>query len=157
MFFSKEIIVKSPFTGRVIPLEKIPDAVFSKKMMGDGIAIEPSEGVAVSPAAGEIKVLFPYGHAFGIKTEEGLELLVHIGIDTVELKGEGFKKFVKQGDKVNAGDKLIEFDINFIKEKAPSIISPVVIVNMQIVKKIIRCNFQKVERGVDEILKVVLK
>jgi PTS system glucose-specific IIA component len=157
MFFSKEIIIKSPFSGRVIPIEKVPDAVFSKKMMGEGIAVEPNEGIAVSPISGEVAVLFPYGHAFGIKTEEGLELLIHIGIDTVELKGAGFKKLIKQHDKVKTGDKLIEFDINFIKEKAPSIISPVVIVNVQAVKKINKTNQQEVKAGIDEILRVVMK
>lgn len=159
MLFSKEkeIIIKSPFTGKVIPIEKVPDAVFSQKMMGEGIAVEPSEGIALAPISGEIAVLFPYGHAFGIKTEEGLELLIHIGIDTVELKGAGFKKLAKQGDKVKAGDKLIEFDLNFIKEKSPSVISPIVIVNVQAVKKINKPNQQEVKAGIDEILKVVMK
>lgn len=156
--FSKEeqgIEIKAPLSGFVIALEKVPDPVFSQKMMGDGIAIDPLNGVVISPISGQILTCFP--HALGIKTEEGLEVLIHIGIETVKFKGEGSKKLVNPGDKVNEGDKLIEFDLNYYRKNAPSTISPIVITNMQKVKKIIKTNLKEVKKGEDVILKVILK
>lgn len=152
----KEVIIKSPVCGKIVPIEKVPDTVFSGKIMGDGIAIEPDDTIVFAPVDGELAVLFPGGHAFGIRTKEGLEILVHIGIDTVELKGEGFKKLIKQGERVNTDKRLIEFDLNIIKQKSPSIISPIVITNMQIVKKILKTDNQSVKAG-DEIMRVILK
>ncbi|NMB18297.1 MAG: PTS glucose transporter subunit IIA [Erysipelothrix sp.] len=103
--------------GRVIALEKVEDQVFSSKMMGDGYAIEPSDGKVVSPVDGEITVAFPTGHAYGIKTKDGKEILLHLGIDTVELEGKGFTPHVKVGDKVKAGDHIADMDLELIKRE----------------------------------------
>ena len=105
-------------------------------MLGDGFAIIPKGNKVYAPIAGEIKVLFPTLHAVAIETTEGLELLIHIGIDTVELKGEGFTGHVKVGDMVKQGDLLITFDEEIIKSKATSIITPVLITNMDIISSI---------------------
>ena len=93
-------------------------------MMGDGAVVIPSNGDVVAPADGEVSFVFPSKHAVGLTTTDGLELLIHIGIDTVKLDGKGFETFVKEGDKVKKGDKLLSFDLEFIKENAPSIASP---------------------------------
>lgn len=128
--------IKSPITGTGLPLSEVPDEVFASKMMGDGIAFEPSEGTLYAPIDGEIVQVFPTLHAVGIKSNNGLEILVHIGIDTVNLSGEGFESFVVVGDKVAAGQKLISFDIDLIKEKAKSAIIPLIITNMDNVANI---------------------
>lgn len=130
----KRIELKSPFEGKVIALTEVPDAVFSSKLVGDGIAFEPNKGVIYAPADGKVIQVFPSKHAIGLITEEGLELLIHIGIDTVNLKGEGFENYVKAGDSVRAGDKLMSFDTNLIREKAKSILSPFVITNLDAVE-----------------------
>lgn len=130
----KRIELKSPFEGKVIELTEVPDTVFSSKLVGDGVAFEPNKGIVYAPANGRIVQVFPSKHAIGLKTEEGLELLIHIGIDTVNMKGEGFESYVKTGDSVKTGDKLMSFDTNLIKEKAKSILSPLVITNLDIVQ-----------------------
>lgn len=128
---SRDIL--APMTGEIINIENVPDEVFSQKMVGDGIAIEPTDGIVVAPCDGKIIQLFPTNHAIGIETEEGLQILIHIGIDTVELKGEGFKSYVSKDDYVKAGDKLLEVDLEYLKKKGKSIISPIVITNMELV------------------------
>ncbi|SHH88775.1 PTS sugar transporter subunit IIA [Clostridium intestinale] len=107
--------VVSPIDGEMKLLNDVNDEAFASKMMGDGIAVTPSNGIVYAPVSGEITMLFPTNHALGIKTKEGVELLIHIGIDTVELNGRGFTGLVKQGDVVDIGDKLIEFDVDLIK------------------------------------------
>lgn len=102
-------------SGQVLPLENVADQVFSTKMMGDGFAIEPTEGKVVAPVDGEIAVAFPTGHAYGIVTKQGVEILLHLGIDTVELDGAGFEPQVKVGDKVKAGDTLALMDLEAIR------------------------------------------
>lgn len=118
----------------MIELTEVPDTVFSSKLVGDGIAFEPNKGIIYAPADGKIIQVFPSKHAIGFKTEEGLELLIHIGIDTVNMKGEGFESYVQTGDSVKAGDKLMSFDTNLIKEKAKSTLSPFVITNLDAVE-----------------------
>lgn len=125
----KEEVVMAPLTGTVRQLEEVPDPVFAEKMMGEGIAIEPSDGIVVAPFDGEIVQLFPTKHAIGIKSESGLEILIHIGLETVALDGEGFEAFIKQGDHVKMGDKLIALEIDVIKEKASSTITPIIMTN----------------------------
>lgn len=112
--------------GLVVPLEDVPDPVFSEKMMGDGYAIELSDGKITAPISGELTAVFPTGHAFGIMTNDGIEILIHIGIDTIELNGKGFELKVKQEEKVKQGDVLVEIDIDYIKSKDKSLISPIV-------------------------------
>lgn len=102
--------------GEMIPLESVKDPVFSTKAMGDGVAFIPKVGEITSPVDGTIEVAFPTGHAIGLKSDNNIEILIHVGIDTVELNGEGFKLLVKQGEKVKRGQKLIEFDLKKIKE-----------------------------------------
>ena len=121
--------LKSPLTGKVLPLSEVPDQVFSSGVMGKGIAIDPELGELVAPADGEITTIFPTGHAVGITTTDGAEILIHIGMDTVELNGNGFEILVKQGDLVKAGDLLIRFDIEAIRAAGYSVITPVVITN----------------------------
>lgn len=125
--------VLSPIDGKIIQIEKVPDQTFAEKLLGDGFAVIPSGNSIYAPADGEITVLFPTKHAFAITTKEGLELLVHIGIDTVALNGEGFTAYVSQGDKVQKGDKILTLDSEFIKSKGKSLITPVIITNMDIV------------------------
>lgn len=119
-----------PVKGKILPISEVPDQVFSEKMMGDGFAIEPEDGTYVSPVDGEIISVFPTKHAVGIRAKSGLEILVHIGLDTVELKGQGFNVYVKEGDLVKQGDALVKVDLAYIKENATSHISPIVFTNL---------------------------
>lgn len=131
LFGNKETSISliAPATGDIVSLENVPDPVFSQKMMGEGVAIDPVEGDVVSPVDGEIMQMFPTKHAVGIKAKNGAEILIHIGLETVSLEGEGFDAFVSQGDKVSVGDKLVSFDMDVVKEKAKSTITPVIITN----------------------------
>ncbi|MEE3078377.1 MAG: glucose PTS transporter subunit IIA [Bdellovibrionota bacterium] len=126
----KALTMRSPLVGKIINIADVPDATFAQKILGDGVAVEPTEGILYAPVDGEVAQLFHTNHALGIKTENGSEVLLHVGIDTVKMNGEGFKAYVKVGDSVKAGDKLIEFDLNLIREKAKSDITPFVITNM---------------------------
>lgn len=141
----EEII--SPMHGKLLPITEVPDQVFSGKMMGDGFAIEPTEGTIVSPVNGEIVNVFPTKHAIGILSEGGKEILIHIGIDTVKLNGEGFEILVAQGDKVTQGQALLKVDLDFVKKNAPSIISPVVFTNLQEGQQIILKKQGSVAKG----------
>lgn len=117
----------SPMTGRVIPLEETPDEVFSRKLMGDGVAILPEEGALYSPVDGVVVSVAGALHAYGIVTDEGLEVLLHVGIDTVKLEGEGFKPHVCVGDKVKAGDLLAEVELERIMNEGLSVVTPVIV------------------------------
>lgn len=134
LFGSKEeqqLNVTSPLTGKVLRMEDVPDQAFSQKMMGDGFAIDPTSGDVYAPIDAEIALVFEAtGHAIGLKTEEGLEILLHFGVDTVNLQGEGFDVKVKQGDKVKAGDLLLSVDLETVKSKAPSVVTPVIFTNL---------------------------
>lgn len=123
------IVLTSPITGTIVPLEKVEDQVFSSGALGKGIAIEPTVGELYAPANGEITTLFPTGHAVGITTEDGAEVLMHIGMDTVEMDGDGFELVVKQGDKVKQGDLLVKFDIEKIKAAGHPVVTPIVVTN----------------------------
>lgn len=127
---NEEIEILSPLKGEVLPLNEVKDEAFASGILGNGIAINPKEGVLVSPVNGVVSALLPTLHAIGITTQEGAEILIHIGMDTVKLKGEGFKAFVKQGDEIKIGQKLIEFDIDLLKSKGYCLDVPIVITNM---------------------------
>lgn len=114
---SAKIVIASPLNGQMIPLKDVSDETFASEVMGKGVAIIPSDGKVVAPVDGEISTLFATNHAMGLVSKEGTEILIHIGIDTVELNGEGFTAHVQQGDQVKKGDLLVEFDLPFIKEK----------------------------------------
>jgi sugar PTS system EIIA component len=147
----------SPMTGKVVRLEDVPDKVFSQKLVGDGIAIEPAEGRVVSPLEGEVIQLFPTKHAIGIRGKNGLEVLIHIGLDTVELNGEGFQGHVEQGDKVQIGDLLLTVDMELIKKKSYNLISPVVITNSDMVDSITKSEENFVYSGKSVLLTVKKK
>lgn len=119
----------SPLNGDVKPLSEIKDEVFSSGAMGQGVAIEPSEGVLHAPADGKIALVFPTGHVVGINTTDGAEVLMHIGMDTVNLQGKGFKTLVQKGQEVKAGDPLVEFNIKEIKAAGYEVATPVVVTN----------------------------
>lgn len=121
--------VVSPLAGQVKPLSQSTDPVFSSGVMGQGVVIEPSQGELVSPVNGTVTVLFPTKHAVGIVSEEGVEMLMHIGMDTVSLDGKGFESHIKQGDKVVVGQQLISFDMDVIKEAGLVTETPVIITN----------------------------
>ncbi|MGG7178349.1 PTS sugar transporter subunit IIA [Clostridium paraputrificum] len=122
--------------GKIIPLEEVPDEVFSQKMMGDGIAIELEDELVISPVNGKIISIFPTKHAIIIENQEGVEIIVHIGIDTVNLNGEGYELFIKEGEEVSVGSHLAKVDINLIKARGYSVITPILIANMDDIKNI---------------------
>ena len=124
----KEVLA-SPVKGKVMPLNKVEDAAFSEGALGKGIAVEPTEGKVVAPCDGTIMTLFPTKHAIGIVSDNGCEILIHIGMDTVQLEGKYFDAHVKQGDKVKKGDVLVTFDMDAIKNEGYSLVTPVIITN----------------------------
>ncbi|MBP1968625.1 PTS system trehalose-specific IIC component [Virgibacillus natechei] len=143
----KEEMIYAPLSGEVIPLDNVPDPTFSQKMMGDGLAIEPSVGKVVAPFDGEIVQLFPTKHAIGLRGNSGVEVLIHIGLETVTLDGEGFEAHIKQGDQVKAGDPLVTFDLAYIKEKAASAITPIIITNGDALERFEKTNETKLVAG----------
>ncbi|ABN45134.1 Phosphotransferase system, trehalose-specific IIBC component, putative [Streptococcus sanguinis SK36] len=126
---SAPVTITSPLAGEVKELSQATDPVFAQGLMGRGVVIVPSQGELVSPVNGRVTVFFPTKHAIGILSDEGVEILMHIGMDTVNLEGKGFEGFVSQGDKVKAGDKLISFDIDMIKKAGYVTETPVIITN----------------------------
>lgn len=137
----KEAFV-SPATGKIVLLENVPDVTFSKKLLGDGFAIDITDGKIVSPVSGSVVMAYPSGHAFGIKGINGEEILIHIGIDTVELNGEGFKVHAHQGDIIQQGDVLAEVDIEKVKKLGKSTMTMIIFTNQQ---KIHNINIQNVQ------------
>lgn len=133
----RPIEIASPLDGKEIALKDVDDEVFASGVTGKGIAIIPENNTVLSPADGTVSVLFPSKHAVGITTKEGIEILVHIGLNTVMLNGEGFTTFVKQGDQVKKGQKLLAFDKDFIKSKGCSLQSPLIITNADQFKDIL--------------------
>ncbi|AXX65061.1 PTS beta-glucoside transporter subunit IIABC [Bombilactobacillus bombi] len=119
----------SPLTGTIVPLADIKDEVFSSGAMGQGVAIEPSVGEVVAPADATVQMVFPTGHAVGLTTDDGAEILIHIGMDTVQLDGKGFETLVKKGDHVTAGQLLVKFDIDIIKDAKLEVTTPIIITN----------------------------
>lgn len=122
--------------------------------MREGVAIEPSEGTVVSPINGTVSAVFDSKHAIGLTSEEGIEILIHIGIDTVQLNGEGYEYFIQKGQEVRIGDKLIEFDLESIKSKGYKIVTPIVITNSAEVGEILTANEDAIKYG-EEIIKII--
>ena len=127
LFKAKKQMVLSPVDGDVVKLEEVPDEVFSAKLAGDGIAIMPRSNTFVAPVSGVVTKIFSTNNAFSIRTSSGLEVLVHIGLDTVELNGEGFKRLVEEGAKVSKGKPIISADLAYIEEQGKPIITPIVV------------------------------
>lgn len=124
-----ENTIAAPMNGNAIPLEEVPDETFAQGVLGLGAAIEPNEGKVVAPADGTVETIFDTKHAIGLSLNNGAEILIHIGINTVELGGEGYKAFVAEGDKVKKGQTLITFDMDFIKSKGYKLVTPVIVTN----------------------------
>ena len=152
----EETVVRAPVTGRIIPIEDVPDPVFASKVIGDGLAIEPTGTVIVAPCDGVISKIFATDHAFSIETLSGVELFVHFGIDTVELDGEGFKRIAREGQQVKVGDPVMALDLALLRSKARSTITPVVISSMKEVRQLDKSDGE-VEAGVDQLMTVVMK
>jgi phosphocarrier protein FPr len=126
-----QLSVLSPLSGQVWPLERVPDPVFAQKMVGDGLSIDPTDALLVAACDGEVVSLHAAGHAVTLRTADGIEVLMHVGIDTVTLKGEGFRPRVKRGDTVRAGDPLLAFDLDFVATHAKSLLTQIVIANSE--------------------------
>lgn len=123
------MIIKSPVSGKKVELNAVSDPVFSQKMMGDGIALEPTSNEFVAPVSGELTSVFPTKHAYCLVSDEGVELLLHIGLNTVELGGEYFDCHVKQGQHVRRGEKLVTVDLQALKDRGYSVVTPLIILN----------------------------
>lgn len=141
--------LKSPLTGKIINMSEVPDEVFASGALGKGIAIEPTIGELRAPANGTITTIFPTGHAVGLTTDSGAEILMHIGMDTVELDGKGFEKAVAQGDQVTAGELLVTFDIKAIQEAGKPIVTPIVVTNSVDYLDVLDFNQSEVIEGED--------
>lgn len=146
----------SPISGDVISLNDVPDQVFSNRIVGDGTAIEPFDGLVLSPCNGKIEQIFRTNHAIVIKSDEGLQILIHLGLDTVELNGYGFERISQIGAIVKIGEPLVRMDINKLKNMNKSIITPVIILNMDIVSEITICEGVKTA-GKDDLMYARLK
>ena len=128
--------VKAPVDGEIVSIESVNDEVFSQKMAGDGVAIVPISNVFTAPIDGTISKIFATNHAFSIKSKKDLEVMVHIGLDTVNLNGKGFERLASEGDEVSSGDAIIKVDLNFLKENNIDTITPIIISDESIFKTI---------------------
>lgn len=147
----------SPVQGRMIPLSEVPDPIFAGKMVGDGVAFIPEKGELVSPVDGKVVHVYPSHHALGLETEEGAQVLLHIGIDTSALPGDWFEAQVEAGDVVQAGQLLVKFQLDQIRKHCTSLASPMVITNSDIVKSWNFAPFKTVKKGQRGIMSIVLK
>lgn len=154
-FWKKEVELSSPAAGECVLMTSLSDPTFSEEMLGKGSAVIPSEGKIYAPIDGEVTTLFPTLHAVGITTKDGMDVLVHIGIDTVNLKGEGFKAHIKEGDKVKRGDLMIEVDLEKLKADGYDVSTPVIICNTTDYKEVDSVNLGSVKVG-DSIIKIKL-
>lgn len=153
-----QVLFSSPVQGKMIPLEEVPDPIFAGKLVGQGVAFIPDKGELVSPVQGKIIHIYPTMHAVGIKTPEGLEVLLHIGIDTSQLGGKGyFKAVVKEGDEVLPGALLVRFDLQRIRKESKSLATPMIITNSDHVHSWRFAPFKAVKKGQSSVMSVVLK
>ena len=150
------ITIYSPINGKVIELKDVPDEAFAQKMVGDGCAIEPDKGVICSPVDGQLMNIFPTSHAIIFETIDGLEMIVHFGIDTVKLEGKGFQKLREPGS-IKIGDEIVKYNLDEIKDGVPSTRSPIIINNMEKVEKIEVLSLGKIVKIGEPIMKVTLK
>src|SRR5574342_658497 len=124
---TNQLVLRAPLSGHLMPIERVPDPVFAQKMVGDGISIDPLSQCLVAPCDGEVVQMHSAGHAVTLATRGGVEVMMHIGLDTVALKGRGFTPKIKIGDRVAVGDALIEFDADYIATHAKSLLTQIVI------------------------------
>ena len=150
------VTIYSPMNGKVIELKEVPDEAFAQKMVGDGCAIEPDRGIICSPIDGQLMNIFPTNHAIIFETIDGLEMIVHFGIDTVKLDGKGFQKLREPGP-IKIGDEIVKYDLDDIKDGVPSTRSPIIINNMEKVEKIEILSLGKIVKIGEPIMKVTLK
>ena len=150
------VTIYSPINGKVIELKEVPDEAFAQKMVGDGCAIEPDKGSICSPIEGQLMNIFPTNHAIIFETIDGLEMIVHFGIDTVKLDGKGFQKLREPGA-IKVGDEIVKYNLDEIKDNVPSTRSPIIINNMEKVEKIEVLSLGKIVKIGEPIMKVTLK
>ena len=150
------VTIYSPMNGKVIELKEVPDEAFAQKMVGDGCAIEPDRGIICSPIDGQLMNIFPTNHAIIFETIDGLEMIVHFGIDTVKLDGKGFQKLREPGP-IKIGDEIVKYNLDDIKDGVPSTRSPIIINNMEKVEKIEVLSLGKLVKIGEPIRKVTLK
>lgn len=127
----KPIVISSPITGVAAALNTAPDEAFAQKMMGDGAVVTPSESIVCAPEKGEVTFVFDTKHAVGFLTDSGIELLIHVGIDTVNLQGQGFEALVQAGQKVKKGTPLLKLDLEYLEKHARSIVTPIVCTELE--------------------------
>lgn len=149
------IEVFSPISGDIVPIEEVPDVVFAEKIVGDGLAIDPKGNQILAPIDGVIGKIFETNHAFSINSPQGLALFVHFGIGTVELRGNGFKRLAEEGQTVKKGEPILAFDLPYLKEHATSLLTPIVLANMEDITSINKSH-GSVEAGKDVIFIVDL-
>ena len=145
--------VFSPVDGQVVALESVPDEVFSQKMVGDGVAVIPVSNLFTAPIDGVVSKIFSTNHAYSIKSAKDLEVMVHIGLETVALEGQGFTRVAEEGDMVKAGDVIIEADLSYIREHGKDIITPIIITDGSDVNTIEKNNMAIV-KSQDKIMEV---
>lgn len=150
------VTIYSPINGKVIELKEVPDEAFAQKMVGDGCAIEPDKGSICSPIEGQLMNIFPTNHAIIFETIDGLEMIVHFGIDTVKLDGKGFQK-LREPSPIKVGDEIVKYNLDEIKDNVPSTRSPIIINNMEKVEKIEVLSLGKIVKIGEPIMKVTLK
>ena len=141
LFKKSKLQIFAPINGEIIPLDQVPDPVFSQKMLGEGMAIMPKQGSIHAPIEGTVILVSDTKHAIGLRSSDGTEILIHVGLETVSLKGKGFTVLVKAGDTVSVGQSLIEVDWEYIREHAKSIITPIVITNSA--ERTVKCEVAK--------------
>ena len=151
-----DLSVSSPLAGTVVPLEQVKDESFAKGMLGPGIGIEPADGLVVAPFDGKVTVAFPTGHAYGLKSASGVQVLIHVGMDTVKLDGKGFTPRVAKGDIVRRGDVLAEVDLDVIRAAGYETITPVVVTNKKKLGPVTPVASGQIQRG-DQLLEVAPK
>jgi glucose-specific phosphotransferase system IIA component len=149
------IEILSPFTGRVLPIEEVADPVFAEKMVGDGLAVEPTEGVGLAPVAGQLAVFHTAGHAFAVQVTPEVGVLVHVGLNTVQMKGQGFGRSAEKGDTVKAGQPVVKFDIPAINAAGYSPISPVILPDLPADYRIEKTTAKSVRAGQDVLMTLV--
>ncbi|MCF7791094.1 MAG: glucose PTS transporter subunit IIA [Victivallales bacterium] len=147
----------APLSGKIVSIEEVPDETFALKMVGDGVAVDPVSEVVLAPCDGTIGKIFKTNHAFSMLSKEGLEIFVHYGVDTVDLEGKGFDRFVEPGEEVRAGDKILSADLEYLKKNAKSVVTSVVISNMDELKSFNVMDKKEVVAGETVIIEASMK